>query len=101
MWSRSRRAAVDYLTLVSDYSFKVVHEVTKGYPIFQTEVPDPYPHLNGAQQLGALEACPTQTVTFIATFVNQFCCSRNFETCMSVQSTKQGKEVPPTSGLSI
>ena len=48
-----------HLTLVSDYSFKVVHKVIKGYPIFQTEVCDPYPHLNGGQQLGALEACPS------------------------------------------
>ena len=32
--------------------------VAKGYPIFQTEVLDPYPQLNSGQQLGALEACP-------------------------------------------
>ena len=32
----------------------VVYELTKGYPIFQTEVHDPYPHINGGQQLGAL-----------------------------------------------
>ena len=31
---------------MSDYSFKVIHEVKKGFPTFQT------------QQLGALEACP-------------------------------------------
>ena len=30
---------------------------TKEYPTFQTKVIDPYPHLNGGQQLGALEAC--------------------------------------------
>ena len=54
---------LDFVNLVSDYCFKMVHKVTKGYPIFQypifqTEVPDPYPHLNGRQQLGTLEACP-------------------------------------------
>ena len=43
---------------MSDYSFKVKHEVKKGYPTFQTKVFDPNPQLNGRQQLGALEACP-------------------------------------------
>ena len=56
-----------YLTLVSDFPFKVVHEVTKGYPTFQTEVLEPYPELNGGQLLGGLEACPFQTVTCMAT----------------------------------
>ena len=46
------------LTLMSDYSLKVVHKARKGYPIFLTEVPDPNPHSNGGQQLGTLEACP-------------------------------------------
>ena len=36
-----------FLTLVSDHSLEVLHEVKKRYPIFQTEVLDPYPHLNG------------------------------------------------------
>ena len=39
--------------------------MTKGYPIFQTKVLDPYPHLNGEQQLGALGACPAQTITYM------------------------------------
>ena len=43
---------------MSDRSLKVVHEVKKGYPTLRTEVPDPYPHSNGGQQLGVLEACP-------------------------------------------
>ena len=47
------------------YFFEVVQEVTKGYPIFQSKVLDPYPQLNGGQQLGALEACPIQTVTVV------------------------------------
>ena len=46
------------LTLVSDYSLKVVYKVKKRYPIFQTKVLDPYPHSNGGQHLGALVACP-------------------------------------------
>ena len=47
-----------FLTLVSDYSLKIIHEVKKGYPTFQTKVFDPYPQLNGGQHLGAVEACP-------------------------------------------
>ena len=49
---------------------KVVHEVTKGYPTFQTKVLDPYPPLNGGQHLGALEACPDQTVTLMLLTLN-------------------------------
>ena len=41
-----------FLTLVSDHSLEVVHEVKRRYPIFQT------PHSNGGQHLGALVACP-------------------------------------------
>ena len=36
------------------------------YPTFQTEVLDPYPHLNGGQQLGA-RGLSVHTVTFIST----------------------------------
>ena len=43
-------------------SLKVVNKVAKGYPIFQTKVPDPYPRLNGGQQLGA-RGLSDQTVT--------------------------------------
>ena len=53
-------SVLDLSIIRQDYSFIVVHEVTKGYPIFQTKVLDSYPHLNGGQQLGALEACPLQ-----------------------------------------
>ena len=42
---------------MSDHSLKVVHKVKKRYPIFQTEVLNPYPHSKGGQQLGVLEAC--------------------------------------------
>ena len=38
---------------------KVVLEVIKGV----SNILDPYPHLNGGQQLGALEACLSQTIT--------------------------------------
>ena len=43
---------------MSDRSLMVVHEVRERYPIFRTEVPDPYPHSNGGQQLYTLKACP-------------------------------------------
>ena len=56
--TNSKTTEKQFLTLVSDRSLKEVLEVRKGYPIFRTEVPDPYPHSNGGQQLGALEACP-------------------------------------------
>ena len=56
-WIRSG-TSIWKLVFPSDYSLKVVHKVTKGYPIFQTEVLDLYPQLNGGQQLGVLEACP-------------------------------------------
>ena len=32
-------------------------EVKRGHPTFRTQVPYPYPHSNGGQQLGTLEAC--------------------------------------------
>ena len=51
-------AIKNFLTLVSDLPLKVVHEVKKRYPIFQTEELDPYPHSNGGQHLGARVACP-------------------------------------------
>ena len=59
-----------YLTLVLNYSFEVVNEVTKGYPIFQTEVLDPYSHLNGGQQLGSARGLSVSTDTYIFSLCN-------------------------------
>ena len=76
------------------YSLEVHASINKrpfyrGYPIFQTKVLDPYPHLNRGQHIRRAKGLSVPTITYTLSLIISLYSPFNFRNCMQSDITSQ------------